>query len=148
MVRQFESDSGAVSGASKILGSILKGPRKAPTANRYVQMNLVGEVGQAAGNESVKVVQDIVAHARASGVKAYVTGPAPIVADMGETGNKTVLLVTVVSLSVISLMLLLVFRSVITAIVILLTVGIELPVAGGIVRFSGFMKSFGLLPSS
>ena len=111
----------------------------------YVQMNLVGEVGQAAGNESVKVVQDIVARTPAPpGVKAYVTGPAAIVADMGETGNKTVLLVTVVSLSVISLMLLVVFRSVITAIVILLTVGIELQVARGIVAFLGLHEIVGL----
>ena len=111
----------------------------------YVQMNLVGEVGQAAGNESVKVVQDIVARTPAPpGVKAYVTGPAPIVSDMGETGNRTVVLVTVVSLSVISLMLLLVFRSVITAIVILLTVGIELQVARGIVAFLGLHEIVGL----
>jgi RND superfamily putative drug exporter len=111
----------------------------------FVQMNLVGEVGQAAGNESVKFVQDVVAHTPAPpGVKAYVTGPAAIVADMGESGNKTVILITVVSLSVICLMLLLTFRSITTTIAILLTVGLELQVARGIIAFLGLHGLVGL----
>ena len=78
------------------------------------------------------------------GVKAYVTGPAAIVADMGNSGNRTVILITVVSLAVIFIMLLLVFRSVITAIVLLLMVGIQLQVARGIVAFLGDHEIIGL----
>jgi RND superfamily putative drug exporter len=111
----------------------------------FVQMNLVGEIGQAAGNESVKFVQDVVAHTPAPpGVKAYVTGPSAIVADMGVSGNKTVILITVVSLSVICLMLLLTFRSITTTIAILLTVGLELQVARGIIAFLGLHGLVGL----
>ncbi|BBY96195.1 membrane protein [Mycobacterium gallinarum] len=111
----------------------------------YVQVNLIGQPGQAEGNKSVEVVQDILARTPAPpGVKAYVTGPAAIVADMGESGNRTVILITAVSLTVIFVMLLLVFRSVTTTIVILLTVGIELQVARGIIAFLGMHGVVGL----
>ena len=96
----------------------------------YVQVTLVGQPGQAMGNESVKFVQDIVARTPAPpGIKAYVTGGAAIIADMGESGNRTVILITVVSLTVIFLMLLMTFRSITTTIAILVTVGIR--TAGG-----------------
>ena len=71
------------------------------------------------------------------GVKAYVTGPAAIVADMGKSGNSTVILITAVSIAVIFIMLLLVFRSIVTTIVLLLMVGIQLQVARGFVAFLG-----------
>jgi putative drug exporter of the RND superfamily len=111
----------------------------------YVQLSLAGELGQAMGNESVKAVQDVVNRTPAPpGVKAYVTGPAPIVSDMGQSGNRTVILITVVSIAVIFIMLLLVFRSIVTVIVLLLTVGIELQVARGIVAFLGLHGWVGL----
>lgn len=111
----------------------------------YVQVNLRGQPGQAEGNESVKVVQDILARTPPPpGVKAYTTGPAAIVADMGESGNRTVVLITLVSISVIFVMLLLVFRSVATTLVILLTVFMELQVARGIVAFLGLHGVVGL----
>ena len=49
--------------------------------------------GHALANESVEAVRDIVERTPAPpGVKAYVTGPAAIVADMGGSGDKTVIL--------------------------------------------------------
>ncbi len=90
-------------------------------------------------------VRDIVARTPPPpGVQVYVTGAAAIVADMGHSGNKTVILVTAVSLTVIFTMLLLVYRSVITVILLLLTVGIELQVARGIVAFLGLHGLVGL----
>ena len=104
----------------------------------YVQLNLVGRMGDAVGNESVDSVRDVIARTPPPpGVKAYVTGPAAIASDMGESGNRTVILITAVSLAVIFIMLLLVFRSVITVILLLLMVGIQLQVARGIVAFLG-----------
>jgi putative drug exporter of the RND superfamily len=104
----------------------------------YVQLNLNGQMGQALGNESVEAVQDVVNNTPPPpGVKAYVTGPAAVVADMGKSGNKTVLLITAVSMGVIFVMLLLVFRSFVTTIVILLIVGVQLQVARGFVAFLG-----------
>jgi RND superfamily putative drug exporter len=111
----------------------------------YVQLNLVGNVGQASANESVKAVQDIVDRTPAPpGVKAYVTGPAAFVADMGSSGNRTVILITAVSVAVIFVMLLLVYRSLITVILLLLMVGMELQVARGLVAFLGDHQIVGL----
>jgi putative drug exporter of the RND superfamily len=111
----------------------------------YVQLNLNGRFGQAEANESVQAVQDVVKrNPPPPGVKTYVTGPAAIVADMGQSGNRTILLITVVSVGVIFLMLLLLYRSFLIVIILLLTVGIELQVARGIVAFLGLHGIVGL----
>jgi len=111
----------------------------------YVQVGLVGNLGASLGDESVAAVRDTVARTPPPpGVQPYVTGSAAIVADMGHSGNKTVILITAVSLTVIFAMLLLVYRSVITVILLLLTVGIELQVARGIVAFLGLHGLVGL----
>jgi RND superfamily putative drug exporter len=147
VVRQLKDNPAHVQHIQDFWGDpLLKGAAQSGDGKAaYVQMTLLGEAGQAAGNESVKVVQDIVGRTPAPpGVKAYVTGPAAIASDLGETGNKTVLLVTAVSLSVIFMMLLLVFRSFITTVVILLSVAIELQVARGIVAFLGMHEIVGL----
>ncbi|OCB27704.1 hypothetical protein A5674_17785 [Mycobacterium malmoense] len=77
-------------------------------------------------------------------MKAYVTGPAPTVADMNIAGQKTVMLVTVTSLAVIFITLLLVYRSVLTVILLLLMVGLQLQVARGVVAFLGHLQLVGL----
>ena len=58
----------------------------------YVQVNTAGMPGSALGNESVEAIRNIVARTPdPPGVKAYVTGPAAIVADMSHSGDKTVI---------------------------------------------------------
>jgi len=105
----------------------------------YVQLVLT------AGNGSIDAVQRIVARTAApAGVKAYVTGPAAINADMSHSGDRTVATITAVSIAVIFITLLLVYRSVITAILLLLVVGVELQVARGIVAFIGHHGVIGL----
>jgi putative drug exporter of the RND superfamily len=69
------------------------------------------------------------------GVKAYVTGPAALVADMKHSGDKTILGITMVTVTVIFVVLLLVYRSVITVVLLLVMVGIELSAAQGIAAF-------------
>jgi RND superfamily putative drug exporter len=111
----------------------------------YVQMSLAGNMGQDSANQSVQAVQDIVNRTPApSGVKAYITGPAAFAADMVSSGNKTVVRITAVSVAVIFIMLFLVFRSIVTVILLLLMVGIELQVARGIVAFLGDRQVVGL----
>ncbi|WP_326545268.1 RND family transporter [Mycolicibacterium sp. ND9-15] len=111
----------------------------------YVQLTLHGNVGQASANESVAAVRGIVDRTPPPpGVQVYLTGPAPFTAEMGETGNATVILITLVSLGVILVMLLLFFRSIATVIVVLLSVGIQLQVARGVVAFLGDIGAFGL----
>jgi RND superfamily putative drug exporter len=111
----------------------------------YVQMSLAGNMGQDSANQSVQAVQDIVNRTPAPpGVKAYITGPAAFAADMVSSGNKTVVRITAVSVAVIFIMLFLVFRSIVTVILLLLMVGIELQVARGIVAFLGDRQIVGL----
>lgn len=147
IIRQLRADPSHVQHIQDFWGDPLTSAaaQSADGKAAYVQLNVVGQPGQAAGNDSVKAIQDVVANTPSpAGVKAYVTGPAAIVADMGESGNRTVILITVVSLTVIFAMLLLVFRSVVTTVVILLTVGIELQVARGIIAFLGLHGVVGL----
>jgi RND superfamily putative drug exporter len=111
----------------------------------YVQVYLAGNQGQALANESVDSVRDIVAHMVApAGVKAYVTGPAPLITDNFEVGSEGTAKVTVITVLVITVMLLFVYRSVIITILALLTVLTELAAARGIVAFLGNSGIIGL----
>jgi len=99
-----------------------------------VQVNLAGNQGQSLANQSVDSVRDIVAHSSPPpGVKAYVTGPAPLVTDQFEVGSKGTLKVTLITIAVIVIMLFSVYRSLVTAILVLFTVMIELTAARGVV---------------
>jgi RND superfamily putative drug exporter len=147
LIRQLKSDPEHVLHVQDFWGDPLTAgaAQSADGKAAYVQLNLAGQAGQALGNESVKAVQDVVKRTPPpSGVKPYVTGPSAIVADYGESGNRTVMLITAVSMTVIFVMLLLVFRSVISAIALLLMVGIQLQVARGIVAFLGAHEIVGL----
>jgi putative drug exporter of the RND superfamily len=102
----------------------------------YVQVFLAGNQGEPLSLESVDAVRDIVNHTPAPpGVKAYVTGPAPQIADQFEVGNKGTTKVTAITILVIAIMLLLVYRSLVTTILVLVTVLIEMAAARGIVAF-------------
>jgi RND superfamily putative drug exporter len=110
-----------------------------------LQLNLAGNLGESLSNESVEAVQHIVDRTPApSGVKAYVTGPAALSADMRNSGDRTILMVTAITLAVICALLLFFYRSVITVILLLLMVGIELLAARGIVAFLGYHGLVGL----
>src|SRR4029078_1076684 len=94
--------------------------------------------GQVVGNESFDAVRGVVDRTPPPpGVKAYVTGPAAVVADTGKSGNSTGLLIAAVSKGVIFVLLLIVFRFVLTTILLLVMVGIHLQVAKGFVAFLG-----------
>jgi len=102
----------------------------------YVQVFLAGNQGEALSLESVDAVRDIVNHTPAPpGVKAYVAGAAPQVADQFEVGNQGTTKVTALTILVIAIMLLLVYRSVVTMVVVLVTVLVEMAAARGIVAF-------------
>ncbi|MGH3525607.1 MAG: MMPL family transporter, partial [Mycobacterium sp.] len=111
----------------------------------YVQVYLVGNQGESKSIESVDAVRDIVDHTPPPpGVKAYVTGAAPLITDQFEVGSKGILKVTLVTLLVIAVMLFWVYRSVVTTILVLVTVLIELAAARGIVAFLGNYGLIGL----
>jgi putative drug exporter of the RND superfamily len=111
----------------------------------YVQLNLVGDQGTAMGDESVAAVRGIVDRAPPPpGVKAYVTGAAPLASDMQHSGNKSVLKITLVTVVIIFTMLLLVYRSMVTVVLLLTMVGFELAAARGVVAFLGSTEHLSL----
>jgi putative drug exporter of the RND superfamily len=147
IIRQLKADTGHVQHVQDFWGDPLTAgaAQSADGKAAYVQVNLFGSFGQAKSNESVVSVQNIVKNTEApAGVQTYVTGPAAIVADMGQSGNRTVILITLVSVGVIFVMLLLLYRSFLTVIILLFTVGIELQVARGLVAFLGLHGLVGL----
>lgn len=77
-------------------------------------------------------------------MKTYVTGPAAMAADLIKSGNSTVTTITLVSLAVIFLTLLLVYRSPLTVILLLLIVGVQLQAARGFVALLGHFGLIGL----
>lgn len=109
----------------------------------FVQVYLAGNQGEALSLQSVNAVRDIVADTPAPpGVKAYVAGPAPLITDQFEVGSKGTKKVTAITLLVIAIMLLFVYRSLVTMVLVLLTVVVELAAARGFVAFladSGFI---------
>jgi RND superfamily putative drug exporter len=100
----------------------------------YVQVYLTGNQGETLANESVRALRDIVDHtAPPPGVRAYVTGSAALNTDQIEVGNAGVVKVTIITMGVIALALFLVYRSIVTTVLVLFTVLIELTAARGVV---------------
>jgi len=147
LIRQFENDHKHVQHIQNFWGDPLTAgaAQSADGKAAFVQLDLAGRLGAAQANESAEAIRDIVARTPApAGVTAYVTGAAAIASDMGRSGEKTVLLVTAVSLGVIFVLLLLVYRSIATVLLLLAMVWIELQVARGIVAFLGHHQLIGL----
>ncbi len=99
-----------------------------------VQLYLAGNQGESLANESVDSVRDIVNHTPPPpGVKAYVTGAAPLVTDQFEVGRHGTLKTTLITLGVIALMLFTLYRRLTTVFLVLFTVMIELTASRGVV---------------
>ena len=104
----------------------------------YVQLNLAGNQGTTLGQDSIAAVRDIVERTPPPpGLRAHVTGPAALVADMQRSGDRSIVKITVIGAVIISAVLLFVYRSIFTVVLLLVTVGIELFAARGIVAFLG-----------
>jgi RND superfamily putative drug exporter len=104
----------------------------------YVQVNLVGDNGTTIGQESAAAIRDIVDRTPSPpGVQTFVTGPGALVGDMQHAGERSILKMTLIGAVIIFVVLMVVYRSVITVVVLLITVGIELFAARGLVAYLG-----------
>ncbi len=111
----------------------------------YVQVYLAGNMGSGLASESSEAVRKIVDSVPAPpGIKAYVTGAGPLLADQTEAGEKGIAKVTVITILVILVMLLFVYRSVSTVLIMLAMVFIELAAARGVVATLGNYNIMGL----
>jgi RND superfamily putative drug exporter len=147
LIRQLEDDKKHVQHVQDFWGDPITaaGSQSADGKAAYVQLNLAGNQGQALANESVEAIRNIVKRTPApSGVTAYVTGASALVADLNSSGDQSIIRITILSIAVIFTMLLLVYRSIITVILLLMMVGIELMVARGVVAFLGYHQVIGL----
>ena len=84
--------------------------------------------------ESVAAVRRIVASVPPPpGITAYVTGPGALDADRHVYSNRSMQKMTGITIAVITIMLLVAYRSLVTALAMLLTVGVELLTVRGVV---------------
>lgn len=114
------------------------GSQSADGKAAYVQAYLAGNMGEGLANESVDAVKKIVRGVPAPpGVKSYVTGPSALIADTHIAGDRSLRLITGLTFGVITIMLLFVYRSIITVFLALFMVFLELAAARGVVAFLG-----------
>src|ERR1700756_5976057 len=95
-------------------------------------LNLAGDQGTTQANQSVEAVRKVVDHTPAPpGVKAYVTGPAALTDDLHVIGNASIVKITLFSLAAIAIMLLIVYRSIVTTLIQLFLTFVGLASAPG-----------------
>ncbi len=147
LIRRLEADPTHVQHIQDFWGDPLsaQGAQSADGKAAYVQLTLAGNLSDPQANASVEAVRNIVQQTPPPpGVKAYVTGQAPLAADVNDTGDRAALKITVATAVVISVMLLMVYRSVTTVLLLLAVVGIDLGAARGAVALLGHLGMINL----
>jgi len=147
LIRKLAQDHEHVEHVQDFWGDPLTaaGSQSADGKAAYVQVFLAGHQGETLANQSVDAVRHIVSTALApNGIRAYVAGPAAVTTDQLEFGNKSARKVMGVTVGVIVLMLLIVYRSLVTVLLTLLMVFIELPAVQGVIAFLGSHGVLGL----
>src|SRR5246500_3438772 len=147
LIQKLSADTTHIEHINNFWGDPLTaaGSQSADGKAAYVQLNLRGDQGGTEANESVAAVQRIVDSVPPPpGVKAYVTGAGPLAADRRVYGDEGAQKITMVTLAVITLMLLVVYRSIFTTVFMLFTIGIELEAAKGVIAVLGNNNLLGL----
>jgi RND superfamily putative drug exporter len=147
LVKRFNEDTKHVQHVQDFWGDPLTaaGSQSPDGKAAYVQVFLAGNQGEALSLESVDALRDIIAKTPAPpGIHAYVAGSAAQIADQFEVGNESTVFVTLLTVGVIAVMLLIVYRSPVTMLLALITVLIEMSAARGIVSFLANVGLIGL----
>jgi RND superfamily putative drug exporter len=111
----------------------------------YVQVYLAGNQGETLANESVEEVQKLVKGLQApDGVKIFVTGGSALAADQQQAGDRSIKIIELTTMVVIITMLLLVYRSIRTVLLVLVMVFLGLTASQGVVAFLGYHDLIGL----
>ena len=146
LVRRLERDTRHVEKVQNYWGELVTagGEQSADSKAAYVQVNLAGDQGSTRADESVHSVEDIVARSHPpAGVKAYVTGQAPLTTDTTEAGDRGLAKRTAITIAVAAIMLLIVYRSIVTVLIVLAVIFIELAAARGVVAYIGSFHLIG-----
>jgi RND superfamily putative drug exporter len=147
LIKKLEADKKHVEHIQDFWGDPLtaSGAQSADNKAAYVQLNLAGNQGGSLSNESVQAVRDIVDKSQPPpGIKAYVTGPAPLTNDQHHAGDKGIKKITAITICVIFVMLLFVYRSIVTVLLVLVMMFIELAAARGVVAALSYYGLIGL----
>ncbi|MFN8032108.1 MAG: MMPL family transporter [Mycobacterium sp.] len=142
LVDKFKADTEHVEHVHDFWGDMITaaGVQSSDGKAAYVQLNLAGDQGSTEGNHSVDAVREIIDQTPPpAGLHAYVTGPAPLTTDSLEASDHGMIKMTVVTMIVITIMLILVYRSASTVLLILAIVGIEMGAARGAVAVVGHL---------
>jgi putative drug exporter of the RND superfamily len=105
----------------------------------YTLVRVAGDIGSTLSDESIKAVRDLISHIQTPpGLAVSASGSAPLSSDMIEVGNNSLQSIMFSTIVLISVMLLIVYRSIGTAFLVLLTVLVELFCGRGLVAFLAF----------
>jgi RND superfamily putative drug exporter len=147
LIHQLQQDPKHIQHIQDFWGDRLTaaGAQSADAKASYVMLNLAGNQGTTLANDSVEAVRKVLERTPAPpGVKAYVTGPAALSDDMHLIGNASLATITLFTLGAIAIMLLLVYRSIVTTLIQLFMTGIALASSRGVVAVLGYNNVFGL----
>lgn len=111
----------------------------------YVQVNLRGDQGGADGDKSVAAVRKIVADSKPPpGVKAYVAGQGALTADTIVVGNASLAKMTIITIIIIAIMLMFVYRSIGTVLLTMVILFVGLATGRGVIALLGDTGIMGL----
>jgi putative drug exporter of the RND superfamily len=147
LVSRLQQDTAHVEHVQDFWGDRITagGAESTDMKSAYVQLNLVGDQGTTIGKDSVRAVREVVNRdPPPPGMRVYVTGQAALTADMNNAGDKSLTKMTVITIAVITLVLMLIYRSITTVLLILMVVVVELSAARGVVALLGHHQLFGL----
>jgi RND superfamily putative drug exporter len=111
----------------------------------YVQVNLKGDQGGAVGDKSVDSVRKIVDDSKPPpGVKAYVAGQGALTDDTIVVGNASLAKMTIITIIIIAIMLMFVYRSIGTVLLTMVILFVGLAASRGVVALLGDTGIMGL----
>ncbi len=135
-VQDFWSDPLTAAGSQSVDGK-----------SAYVQIFLNGSQGTTESHESVAAVRDIVASVTPPpGIKAHVAGNTVLNADTSVAGHQSMHRLEFVSVAIIIVMLLAIYRSVVTMLISMVAIGLGLFAAMSVTAAAGNMNIIGLTP--
>ncbi|EUA78790.1 transport family protein [Mycobacteroides abscessus subsp. bolletii 103] len=126
-------------------GTTAAGVQSSDGQAAYTLVRVAGDQGSTVSDESIRAVRELVAEVQPpNGVKVYVSGSAPLSTDMLQVGNQSMIRLMYVTIVIITVMLLIVYRSFTTAFLTLLIVMVELSCGRGVVAFLAYHKLIGI----
>lgn len=109
---------------------------------RYLLVGITGVTGAPASIRQVDAVRDVADEHRPDGLEVAVTGPTATVTDVATETEESVLRITVVTVVLIGLILLVIYRSLGVMLLILTVVGLGLGLARAVTAWCGIAGVF------